>query len=97
MSATRKFTIARVVLDTAAVLAMAAVAAGPAYAINQDQTDGTGGVFSADTWAPEPTPSGLDTTSAALGALGGIALGGAGLMVSLGVQRRRDRSAAHPA
>ncbi|WP_405066682.1 hypothetical protein OG558_34115 [Kribbella sp. NBC_01510] len=41
--------------------------------------------------------SGLDTTSVALGALGGIALGGAGLGITLGVQRRRDRSAPHPA
>jgi hypothetical protein len=37
---------------------------------------------------------GLDVTSAALGALGGIALGGAGLGVTLGVQRRRDHAAA---
>ena len=46
--------------------------------------------------AAEPT-SGLDTTSVALGALGGIALGGAGLGITLGVQRRRDHSAPHPA
>jgi hypothetical protein len=32
----------------------------------------------------------FDTTSIALGALGGIALGGAGLGVALGLQRRRD-------
>ncbi|MGY4766107.1 hypothetical protein ACXC9Q_04210 [Kribbella sp. CWNU-51] len=29
--------------------------------------------------------------------LGGIALGGAGLGITLGVQRRRDRSSPHPA
>ena len=32
----------------------------------------------------------FDTTSIALGALGGIALGGAGLGIALGIQRRRD-------
>ena len=37
--------------------------------------------------------SGLDTTSVALGALGGIALGGAALGITLGVQRRRDHAA----
>lgn len=36
---------------------------------------------------------GLDTTSVALGALGGIALGGAGLGIALVVQRRRDHAA----
>jgi hypothetical protein len=41
--------------------------------------------------------SGLDTTSIALGALGGIAFGGAGLGIILGVQRRRDHSGLRPA
>ena len=36
--------------------------------------------------------NGLDTTSVALGALGGIALAGAGLGITLGVQRRRDHA-----
>jgi hypothetical protein len=40
---------------------------------------------------------GLDATSVALGVLGGIALGGAGLGVSLAVQRRRDHAALHSA
>jgi hypothetical protein len=40
---------------------------------------------------------GLDATSVALGALGGIAVGGAGLGVSLAVQRRRDHTALHSA
>ncbi|MFI7063877.1 hypothetical protein ACIBL3_23025 [Kribbella sp. NPDC050124] len=46
---------------------------------------------------PEPSvnEAGLDATSVALGALGGIALGGAGLGITLGVQRRRDHSALH--
>ena len=35
----------------------------------------------------------LDTTSVALGALGGIALGGVGLGITLVVQRRRDHAA----
>jgi hypothetical protein len=39
--------------------------------------------------------TGLDTSSIALGALGGIAFAGAGLGITLGVQRHRDRSAAH--
>jgi hypothetical protein len=37
--------------------------------------------------------NGLDTTSVALGALAGIALGGAGLGITLVVQRRRDHAA----
>jgi hypothetical protein len=48
--------------------------------------------------APIADPeSGLDTTSVALGALGGIALGGAGLGITLGMQRRRDHAAAQHA
>ncbi|MEU4295186.1 hypothetical protein AB0E63_43790 [Kribbella sp. NPDC026596] len=47
--------------------------------------------------SPVEQDSGLDTTSVALGALGGIALGGAGLGITLGVQRRRDHAAPHPA
>ncbi|TDO30993.1 hypothetical protein EV643_13417 [Kribbella sp. VKM Ac-2527] len=39
--------------------------------------------------------NGLDTSSVALGALGGIAFAGAGLGITLGVQRRRDHSALH--
>ncbi|MFC6162325.1 hypothetical protein ACFWUU_35745 [Kribbella sp. NPDC058693] len=35
----------------------------------------------------------VDLSSAGLGVLAGIALGGAGLGISLGIQRRRDRSA----
>ncbi|MEV5962084.1 hypothetical protein AB0L70_09990 [Kribbella sp. NPDC051952] len=46
--------------------------------------------------APTPPASAVDVSSATLGALGGIALGGIGLGITLGVQRRRDRSAAHP-
>jgi hypothetical protein len=41
--------------------------------------------------------SGLDATSIALGALGGIAFAGAGLGITLGVQRRRDHTTPHPA
>jgi len=47
-------------------------------------------------YADQPSPTGtganqrLDTTSVALGAMGGIALGGAGLGITLVVQRRRD-------
>lgn len=42
--------------------------------------------------SPVEQESGLDTTSVALGALGSIALGGAGLGITLGIQRRRDHS-----
>jgi hypothetical protein len=45
---------------------------------------------------PQAAPA-VDVSSAALGALGGIALGGVGLGIMVGLQRRRDHSAAHPA
>jgi hypothetical protein len=45
-------------------------------------------------WAVEQG-SGLEATSVALGALGGIALAGAGLGITLGVQRRRDHAPQH--
>ena len=51
----------------------------PGYA-DQSSTTGTG------------SNQGLDTTSVALGALGGIALGGAGLGITLLVQRRHDHA-----
>jgi hypothetical protein len=38
----------------------------------------------------------LDVSSAALGALAGIALGGVGLGITLGIQRRRDHHAVVP-
>jgi hypothetical protein len=47
-------------------------------------------------YADQPSPTGavpgrgLETTSVALGALGGIAIGGAALGITLVVQRRRD-------
>jgi hypothetical protein len=55
--------------------------------------EGTGYPGYADQQSPTGTGSsqGLDTTSVTLGALGGIALGGAGLGVTLLVQRRRDQ------
>jgi hypothetical protein len=40
---------------------------------------------------------GLEATPVALGALGGIALAGAGLGITLGVQRRHDHAAPHTA
>ncbi|MEU4295302.1 hypothetical protein AB0E63_44380 [Kribbella sp. NPDC026596] len=64
--------------------------------------EGSGYPGYADPPAPlapvEPVNQGtaLDTTSIALGALGGIALGGAALGIALGVQRHRDHSAPHP-
>ncbi|TCO36010.1 hypothetical protein EV652_101899 [Kribbella steppae] len=47
--------------------------------------------------APEQPEPAVDVSSAALGALGGIALGGVGLGIASGIQRRRDHSTAHPA
>ncbi|WP_329001627.1 hypothetical protein OHA18_01480 [Kribbella sp. NBC_00709] len=44
-----------------------------------------------------PAAPAVDVSSAALGALGGIALGGMGLGIMVGVQRRRDHSAIHHA
>ena len=65
--------------------------------------EGSGYPGYADQPATGPAPvepvnqaTALDTTSIALGALGGIALGGAALGITLGVQRRRDHSAPHP-
>jgi len=43
--------------------------------------------------AVEQRKSGLDTTSVALGALGGIALGGAALGITLIIERRRNLTA----
>ncbi len=47
--------------------------------------------------ATPAVPGAVDLSSVALGALSGIALSGAGLGIAFGVQRRRDRSTAHPA
>ncbi|MFG1817803.1 hypothetical protein ACGFIF_28865 [Kribbella sp. NPDC049174] len=45
-----------------------------------------------------PIDDGFEATSVAAGALGGIALAGVGLAITLGVQRRRDHhTALHPA
>ncbi len=49
------------------------------------------------TTAPAAAGDTVDLSSVALGALSGIALSGAGLGIAYGVQRRRDRSTAHPA
>lgn len=89
-----KTTLVRLALGTTATVAFLAVAAAPAGAINQDPA---GGAVSAASSTPPATADGVDVTSAALGALGGIALGGAGLAVTLGVQRRRDHTGPHPA
>ena len=46
---------------------------------------------------PVKQGNGQATNSATLTALGGLALGGAGLGITLGVQRRRKHSASHEA
>ncbi|MFG1818258.1 hypothetical protein ACGFIF_31150 [Kribbella sp. NPDC049174] len=94
-----KTMLVRLALGTTATAALLLVAAAPASAINQDHADRAGVMFPAPSPAPYATASsgGVDVSSAALGALGGIALGGAGLALTLGVQRRRDHTAARPA
>jgi hypothetical protein len=91
-----KTVLVRLALGTAASVAVVVAAAAPASAINQDQADGAGGMFRGPSPAPyavsAESSGAVDVTSAALGALGGIALGGAGLAVTLGVQRRRDHA-----
>jgi hypothetical protein len=88
----------------AAVLATVEASASPwapdsTYQHAQVQTDGwpdEGQGYPG--YADEPSPTGagshqgdgLDTSSVALGAMGGIALGGAALGITLVVQRRRD-------
>ncbi|TCC44656.1 hypothetical protein E0H75_34395 [Kribbella capetownensis] len=52
------------------------------------------GASSGVSTAAAPVPGeGLDADSVVVGALAGIALGAAGLGITLGVQRRRDRAA----
>jgi hypothetical protein len=49
-----------------------------------------------DVSAPVAQGTGLDTTSIALGALGGIAVGGAALGITLAVERRRGQFVPRP-
>ena len=79
-----------------AVIVAGLVTAAPAMA-NYSPEPGSGGPV--DT-APPPatsTSDSVDLSSAGVGALAGIALGGAGLGIALAVQHRRDRSVEHPA
>jgi hypothetical protein len=72
--------------------------AAPAMA--QQPPEPRGGSIERNPDPPEaatPSAPAVDVSSAALGALGGIALGGLGLGITVGIQRRRDHSAAHPA
>jgi hypothetical protein len=101
----------RLALGACATIALTAIAAAPAPAINQDHHGGTG--VTVPVQSPSPlnchnypkdeceVPSsgaavgpgdGRQGTSVALGALGGIALAGAGLGITLGVQRRRQHA-----
>lgn len=76
---------------TTAAPAMAQNAPEPAGGSIERTLDPPGSVPSA------PAAPAVDVSSAALGALGGIALGGVGLGIMVGVQRRRDDSAVHHA
>jgi hypothetical protein len=97
---TSKKTVVR--LAAAAALGVAALTtAAPAMAIRPPEPPG-GSVerTQPSTGAADDSVAGtqagsVDLSSAGLGALAGIALGGAGLWISLGVQRRRDRSTSH--
>jgi hypothetical protein len=84
-SMTTKLT--RLAVGVGAGLALTLMAAAPASA--DVKPEGGSAVQAED--------EGLDATSIALGALGGITFAGAGLGVALGVQRRRDHVAPHPA
>jgi hypothetical protein len=112
----------RLALGACATIALTAMAAAPAPAINQDHHGGTGVPTQTAGPSTPPVPpnshnypkddvgyqvpssgsvggqgDGVEATSVALGALGGIALAGAGLGITLGVQRRRDHAAPHTA
>ena len=74
--------------------------AAPAMAQYPPEPGGGSVERTLDPPAPAATTSAapaVDASSAAIGALGGIALGGIGLGIMVGVQRRRDHSTAHPA
>lgn len=85
--------LSRLAAGGALVAAAALTTAAPAMAQEYPEP---GGESIEQTLPPEPSTSAVDVSSATLGALGGIALGGAGLWITLGIQRRRDHSAAHP-
>ena len=104
----------RLVLGACATIALTAIAAAPAPAINQDHHGGTGVTVPTRSTSPPnchnhpkdecEVPSsgaavgpgeGRQGTSVALGALGGIAVAGAGLGITLGVQRRREHATPH--
>ena len=79
-------------LAAAAAISVALMtAARPAMA--QEPPNPEGGSSGERTATAPVQDDGLDANSVALGALGGIALGGAGLAIALGTQRRRDHAA----
>jgi hypothetical protein len=96
-------TTTRLVTTSGAAVLLALMATtGPAAAVEPPEPGGTSG-SSATLPGPPNYPeydpryelapvakqdTGIDTSSAALGALGGIALGGAGLGIALAVSRR---------
>ncbi|WP_132212711.1 hypothetical protein [Kribbella steppae] len=77
--------------SAAAVSVALMTAASPAMA--QEYPNPEGGSSGDRTPAAIVQDEGLDATSVALGALAGIALGGTGLAITLGVQRRRYQAA----
>lgn len=79
-------------LAAAAVVSVALMTAAPS-AMAQEPPNPEGGSSGYRTATAPVEDNGLDTNSVALGALAGIALGGAGLAITLGVQRRRDHAA----
>lgn len=79
-------------LAAAAVVSVALMTAAPP-AMAQEPPNPEGGSSGERTATGPVQDDGLDANSVVLGALAGIALGGAGLAVTLGTQRRRDRAA----
>jgi hypothetical protein len=101
---TSKKTVSTRLVRLAAATALGVAAfttAAPAMAIEPPEPPGGSAEHTqpftgaADDNAAGAQAGSVDLSSAGLGALAGIALGGAGLWISLGVQRRRDRSTSH--
>jgi hypothetical protein len=93
--------LGRMIAGAALSAALLTVAA-PAMAQNAPEPPGgsverTAVIEPVPPTGPVPEASSVDLSSAALGALGGLALAGAGLGVTLAIQRRRDHATAHPA
>jgi hypothetical protein len=88
----RSITTRLIMLATGTALG-AALLIGATPAMAQEYPNPEGGSSATTTPSDPAQDNGLDATSVALGVLAGIALGGAGLSISRGAQRRRDHAA----